>query len=67
MPTKHVHFKINFDDKGNIVDVEDPRGQKCPQKMLNDDPLHNVKGMATLIITGDDDPCIVQGGRRWCW
>ena len=63
---KTVHCKISFDENGDIVGVEG-NGKSIGKKSLKDDPVHGVVGMCTVMVTADDDPCIVQGNVKYCW
>lgn len=64
---KPVSFRVYFDTKGNIVGVEGPDGKKCKGVSLSQNPIHGVMGVATIVVTKEDDPCIIQGGVKWCW
>jgi hypothetical protein len=61
-----VHCKITFDENGNVIKVQgnDKDVQGSP---LSDNPIHGVIGTAMVVITADDDPCVVQGNTKYCW
>jgi len=63
---KTVNCKITFDSDGNVVGVEGD-GKSAEKKILKDNPIHGVVGTAMVVVTADDDPCVVQGTYKYCW
>jgi hypothetical protein len=68
---KKVHVMIEFDQDGNITNVKVPGSSgSLPDKDIvskSVGTITDVIGMAAILIKSDDDPCIVQGGVKWCW
>jgi hypothetical protein len=64
---KHVDVHITFGEKGNVtmVHVNGPNGHDVEGKP-GPEPEHPV-GVCKLMVLEGDDPCITQGGIRWCW
>jgi hypothetical protein len=69
---KKVHVKIDYDDKGQITNVKQ-LGPGNEEKgvagvPIAKDPVEGVIGVpAQILLLQGDDPCIVQGGIKYCW
>jgi hypothetical protein len=59
-----VHCKITFDENGKVIKVQgndkDVEGKPGPEP-------GNPVGVCKVMVLEDDDPCVTQGGIRWCW
>ncbi len=69
---KKVHVKIDYDDQGQITNVK-KLGPGNEEKgvagvPIAESPVEDVIGVpAQILLLQGDDPCIVQGGIKYCW
>jgi hypothetical protein len=64
-----LHFVLTLDDQNKITGVEALDRQTGGLKSIpvKTEPVTGVKGEATLQWFATDDPCVTQGGIKWCW
>jgi hypothetical protein len=62
-------FVLNFDEKGNVTGVDTLDRQTGALRSIEGrtDAIQDIVGSATLHWLKDDDPCVVIGGKRYCW
>jgi hypothetical protein len=62
-------FVLTFDDKGGITGVEawDPKENKLKPVPEKKDAVSGVIRTGTILMLNTDDPCVVIGGRTYCW
>jgi hypothetical protein len=63
------HFVLIFDDNGNItgVDALNPKTGGLMKVQERKEPIQDIVGTATLHWLRGDDPCVVIGGKKYCW
>jgi hypothetical protein len=63
------NFVLNFDDKGNITGVEawDPKTKALKSVAEKKDAITGVIRTGTILMLNTDDPCVVIGGKTYCW
>ena len=63
------HFVLTFDEKGNVIGVDALNPQTGGLRSIEGktDAIQGIVGSATLLWLDKDDPCVVIGGKRYCW
>ena len=68
----NFRFDVNFDDKGNITGVDRWDATRTPPGMVPAETRVEVrdkviKDAGAILIFKDEDPCVVIGGKKYCW
>jgi len=62
-------FRLTLDNQGNITGVEALNPQTGGLRAIEGKtgPITGIVGTATLLMLDNDDPCVVYGGKSYCW
>ena len=64
----NFHFDVKFDKNGKVVGVDrwdKKQGKMVPAETRTE--VSGVKTVGTILMLKGEDPCVVIGGKNYCW